>query len=236
MLPLRYSVANINHLTKTHLQLIIEPIAKPLLYEAGQYLKILYPNNELMPFSMANSPAKNHQIELHIRVANDDLLTQRFVQSLNLTRSLTIVGPFGDCQYKNNRQPLLLLAAGTGFAPAKAIIEKLISSNPNQECHLYWTVKYTEDFYLAELPKTWQASLKNFHYVPISTQAMNNENKNNILDLIKADFVNLSSYQVYVFGPPDLAIDTFKLLVKKGLRKENFFTDVLSRDQILALS
>ncbi|MBA2655251.1 MAG: hypothetical protein H0U71_09345 [Gammaproteobacteria bacterium] len=197
-------------------------------YKAGQYLKIAYPHGEFMPFSIANSPTGSNEIELHIRVAPDDLDTEQFIELAATTKQVLITGPFGDCAYpKENSRPLIILAAGTGFAPAKAIIEKIIEmKDVTRECHLYWSVKQSVDFYLPDMPKIWQNALINFHYVPIITRSEKLP-KTTMLEAVLRDIGNFSLYDVYVFGPHALALNTLQLLSERGLKKETLFTDVL---------
>lgn len=230
MESIEYIVAEINQLTSSHIRLWIAPIDKVLQYEAGQYLKILYPNNEFMPFSMANAPTSDGVIELHIRIMPQDLNTKVFVQQLQKFSKIIISGPFGHCFYqKNSAKSVLVLAAGTGFAPAKAIIEKIITSKNSEEVHLYWTVKKPEDFYLPDLPIYWQTISHNFFYTPVITQGDHeiSAKKIKIIDAVRNDYVTLLDRKVYVFGPYSLAFEASKLFFELGLKREYFYTDML---------
>lgn len=222
----QYAVTTLKEFTKTHLQLIAHPLEKPMPYQAGQYLLIRYPEESLMPFSIANAPSADHTIELHIRVAPDDLPTQQFIKLIMRTHEITLQGPLGHCEYKNHNGPLIILAAGTGFAPAKAIIEQITHTNPQQSCYLYWTVKQSEDFYLPELPSLWKKELRHFHFIPICSKEKSNE-KANIIEAVLSDFSSLAECLVYVFGPVSLALDSIKKFTPFGLNKTQFFTDVL---------
>jgi NAD(P)H-flavin reductase len=224
-----YVVTNITHLTPTHLQLMIHPLKTSLDYTAGQYLQVQYPNGDFLPFSIANAPRNDGTIELHLRVSETDLPTQQFINQIIASPIITVRGPFGECQYRAGQSPIILLAAGTGFAPAKAILEKIAATQIDRECYLFWTVKKAADFYLPELPNYWQEKLSHFHFVPIITQ---DENKQNILESVNDMFIDFSKHQLYVFGPYSLARDAFNLCSAKGLQKQNFHTDMMPRDDI----
>jgi CDP-4-dehydro-6-deoxyglucose reductase, E3 len=228
-----YRVVEINQLTPTHLQLILKPIAASMVYRAGQYLYLRYPNGEYSPFSIANAPAESNLIELHIRTALEDLATQQFVANLSFSSQVTVAGPFGDCCYETKTSgPLLLLAAGTGFAPAKAIIEELITEEDlEKDCRLYWIIKRPSDVYIPDLPAYWQRLLPNFHYTLISTESKRTHRRS-ILEAVKRDFIELSHCQVYVFGPRALAIESLQEFRSMGLQKDFFYTDMLTKDQI----
>lgn len=225
-----YKVAEKNFLTARHLQLILTPESNKLTYEAGQYLEMSYPSGHFYPFSIANTPNASGTIELHIKISPTDLETVEFVEKTHPGSQIQIRGPFGECQYQQSGAgKLLILAAGTGFAPAKAIIEKLIATKSLTDCHLYWTVKQATDFYLPELPDLWKSQLTNFHFTPVNTQEDSASPKHNILEHLLDDFKTYSDCQVYVFGPQNLAIDTLQQLHTKGMKIENFFTDMLSK-------
>lgn len=231
-----YRVTEKNFLTARHLQLIITPDSNKLTYEAGQYLEICYPSDHFYPFSIANAPDASGAIELHIKISPTDQETVEFVEKTHPRSQIQIRGPFGECQYQqSDANKLLILAAGTGFAPAKAIIEKLITTKTSTECHLYWTVKQVTDLYLPELPDLWKSQLTNFHFTPVNTQEDIASPKHNILEHVLDDFKTYSDCQVYVFGPQNLAIDTLQQLHIKGMKIENFFTDMLSRNSFQEL-
>ncbi len=226
-----YKVWEMNQLTPTHLQLKLKPVTKHMIYKAGQYLYLKYPNGQYFPFSIANVPSENLIIELHIRLSPKDFLTNQFVADLSISNLVTIAGPFGECYYVDKKGPLLLLAVGTGFAPAKAIIEKLITTNLKRDCWLYWTVKRMSDIYLPDLVKYWQVLIPNFHFTLISTE-IKNTTRTNILQVVIENFEDMANCQIYVFGPQSLAINTLSQCLTRGLQTKNFFTDMLTKDQI----
>lgn len=222
-----YQLVSLHALTKQHLQIILAPKDNPMPYQAGQYITIEYPNHFHLPFSIANTPREDHKIELHVRVRPDDKETALFIEVLKEREALTIAGPYGDCLYNEGTEPILIIAAGTGFAPAKALIEKMLELKSKQIYHLYWTAKQLEDFYLGELPLAWQKISPNFTFIPICTTE-----RSNLFELIKQRS-SMANTTVYVFGPPNLAMDALKELIPWGLKKENFHTDVLSTDQVV---
>lgn len=226
-----YQIFEINYFTPKHLQLLLRPTAESIPYEAGQYLEILYPDGKYLPFSIANAPREDGELELHLKLSPTDIPTLEFIDQSDIGTILTIAGPLGECQYQHSNAELILLAAGTGFAPVKAIIEKVLQTNDQRVCHLYWTVKHSADIYLPDLPLRWQATLPNFSYTKIVTQEIS-ENKLSILDKVSNDFNSYDNCQVYVFGPENLALAALEKLIKHGLKKELFFSDMLTRERI----
>ncbi len=225
-----YQIAKKHYLTPKHLQLLITPQETIMPYEAGQYLELRYPSGDFFPFSIANAPQVDGLIELHIKLSSNDTNTLEFIDQIDMGSSILLRGPYGDSRYQPQQNPLILLAAGTGFSPAKAIIEKIIQTDATRECHLYWSVKLATDFY-SDLPKHWSKTLEKFFFSPILTQETNGL-KTTILEKVLQDFENFRDHQVYVFGPEQLAIATLQKLHARGLSVANFFSDMLSREQV----
>ncbi len=226
-----YVIAKKTHLTDQHLQLFIKPVDKPLIYESGQYVEIQYPDLSFQPFSIANMPNSQHLIELHIKLSLSDRATQEFVQSIQINNHIKVRGPFGESSFQCPCNNVILVAAGTGFAPAKAIIEQLSSIGFDKECYLYWSVKKVTDFYLADLITTWQTQLPKFHFIPIITQETS-EAKVSLIDKLTTDLDSFADTQIYVFGPLRLATDVITKLRDKNLTADNFFCDMLDRQTV----
>jgi NAD(P)H-flavin reductase len=225
MKKFNYQLISLNQLTNTHFQVQLSPVDQVMPHQAGQYLTILYPNNTFQPFSIANAPTKDDRIELHIRALTTDKETQHLIDALVASKAAIIAGPYGNCKFEVNEAAsrILIIAAGTGFAPAKAIIEKMIEQGKQKDCHLYWTVKEPYDFYLKKLPIQWEQELSDFSFTPV----LRNTNRENLFDSIISDLGRLNHTLVYVFGPQSLAIDALSRLGQAGLDRLNFYTDVL---------
>lgn len=229
MTEFQYRLLEQKKLTQGHLRLLLTPQNLAMAHRAGQYLNILYPNNEWFPFSIANAPQKNNEIELHIRLSPNDLPLQNFLTMLKKTNRIVIKGPIGQSIYQPGNKTLILIAAGTGFAASKAIIEAMSTQDQTRSCFLYWSVKKTTDFYLPQLPDLWQTQLPNFHYAPIVTQEAATK-KNNVIESVMSEFSDFSNCIVHVFGPPALAITTLKIFNQHGLARSDFYSDVIAKE------
>lgn len=217
------------------IKIVLYPDAKPMQYQAGQYLEILYPDGNFQPFSIANAPDPNARIELHIRCLKNDFATTSMLENLQQKKSVTLRGPFGNAYYREQpANPVILLAGGTGFAYVKAIIEKAIQVNDQRQFHLYWGVKTVEDFYLADLPLHWKNKLKNFNYIPVISQGQNNPAWSGevgyVYTIAVKDHPDFSNLQVYASGPMAMIQTAFNVFQRQGLKRENMHSDMLVED------
>ena len=149
---------------------------------------------------------------------------------LKQQKTLTLDGAYGySIFHASPAMPTLLLAAGTGFAYIKAIIEASIQAKFSQPLHLYWGAKTEQDLYMHELPLQWQQTLDNFSYTAILSNHTTNawEGKvGYVHTAVCKDYTDLGAFQVFAGGPPDMVIAALDALQQRGLKKEWMFSDV----------
>ena len=221
---------------------LLAPAGKAPDYWAGQYLMLHMGegnSEEQIPYSIASAPGAltgkdPREIELHI-AANSDKAREvvNFLQQAVIAR-VTI--PAGDCYInphfldQRKGQPLLMVAAGSGFSQIKALIEATLSIDPEREIHLYWSNRAAVGFYLPDLPQTWQNDFANFHYHPIIQQHADDWNGRAgwIYEVIHEDFDDLSNVDMFACGSPNMVFGTLDQLEPLGLKESNMHSDVFA--------
>ena len=222
-------------------QLLIPNVARVMLacksppglqYEAGQYIKIIHPDQSTSPFSIANAPQPSGLLELHLLFLKENRKASDIFQQVKEGRDFTLRGPYGSCTADrlSKDRPLIFIARSTGFSPVKAVIEALTQQENYPAIHLYWSVPGWRDLYLRDLIQTWMNQLRDFHFTAVLTREIVPEEKGvkygSVPDLVLEDHPDLSAHQVYVSGPEKLVYSTFESFQKKGLPREWFFSDV----------
>lgn len=211
---------------------LLLPAGKQPKFHAGQYLAITLPGkDEPMYFSIACAPG-GRQIELHIQADPHLLSAVQLIEHLQQNRSVRISLPYGKaCLSAVSDCPVLLIAAGTGFAQMKSLLEFLFAQGFSLPIHLYWGARRAEDLYLTDLALQWQASHSNFHFHSLVAATLNDagqgaEHRQRLAEKVLADNLNLSQYHCYISGSSSLVFTTMKALVAQGLRRECIFSDV----------
>ncbi|WP_263081345.1 NAD(P)H-flavin reductase [Endozoicomonas sp. Mp262] len=199
------------------------------VYSAGQYLEILLPGGDACAFSIASAPlAGQRELELHI---------QRLVGRENSDRLFTILEsgkvtvrmPKGFC-YADQLpdKPILLIAAGTGFAQMKSIAEHCLNLGHQQGIHLYWGARAPTDFYLPSLPIQWVE--RGIHYHPVVSDVSGSDDwcgrYGLLYEAILADKDELKNAEVYISGSPGMVYATVDAITKVGFAQENIHSDV----------
>jgi CDP-4-dehydro-6-deoxyglucose reductase/3-phenylpropionate/trans-cinnamate dioxygenase ferredoxin reductase subunit len=115
------------------------PIGKRVRFRAGQYLTVRLPDGDTRNYSMANPPWRNDAVSLHIRRVPGGRFSEGVLAGLRRGDQLTVELPFGEFTVDHDStRPILLVVTGTGFAPAKSIIEDLIARRAARPVRLYW--------------------------------------------------------------------------------------------------
>lgn len=221
----RAHVDQIIPLTDNILKLILIP-EHYIHYEAGQYLQIII-GDERISYSIANAPLGAHKYELHIRHQGNPY-DQPLFNEIKEQGIVTISLPYGDCHINKLQSdlPIIFLAAGTGFAPVKAMIEQLMATTDQRGFELYWGARSQSDLYMDEQVKQWQTHVANFNYfslVPVS-----GSKKTLASMLINQHRSDLANYQIVLAGPFDMVYSTRDRLCAKGVMADRLYSDAFS--------
>ena len=200
---------------------------------AGQYIDILLPDGIRRAYSIANMPSVHGviDIELHVRHMPGGLFTDQVFSSMKERDLLRFEGPLGTMFLREDSdKPIIFLASGTGFAPIKAIIEYALSSGIERPMTLYWGGRRPDDLYMRALAEGWAAEHPQFQFVPVVSDALPEDGWTGrtgfVHRAVMEDLPDLSGYQVYASGNPDMidaARDEYVRL--NGLPEEEFFAD-----------
>lgn len=218
-------IESVSPLTDSILEIILKPETY-IPYKAGQYLQITT-NDETLYYSIANAPLGSQKYELHIRHTDSNKSVNNLIDEFKNSGSIQITLPFGDCTLDNlnPRKDLIFIAAGTGFAPIKAIIEELLTTGAKQKYKLYWAARKKSSLYLDEKVQVWQKHAENFTYISLITD----NNQMRIGDLVVANEKDKQKdMQIIISGPFDMVFDTRDILLRSGIDRNQLFSDAFS--------
>ena len=198
-------------------------------YHAGQYLLIHLPDHQVSAFSIASAPtACQSTLELHIQKLVDrensiklfDLLQQGQIQA-SLANGLCHLGKVPD-------RPLTFVAAGTGFAQMKSMIEHCQNIQHTHSLNLYWGARSPSDFYLPNLPVQWSTCGLRYH--PVASEATELDDWNGrhglLYEALIADKELLVNSEIFISGSPNMVYATLDALVVDGFDQNTIHSDV----------
>lgn len=217
-----------------HLQL---PASDALGYHAGQYVDVLLRDGSRRSYSMANAPhfqALAPGLELHIRHLPGGLFTDHVFGAMKEKEILRIEGPHGGFYLRegSGKQPMILLASGTGMAPIKALIEHLRFKNIERPTTLYWGVRRPSDLYLNDWIAAQCADMPMLRYVPVVSDALPEDGWSGrsgfVHRAVLQDFPDLSGHQVYACGAPVMVQAAQRDFAAAGLPADEFYADAFT--------
>lgn len=224
-------VADITPLNHDVYRVTLElPRRREISFHAGQYLSVRLPGADPSYFSIASSPTES-SIELHVQAATDWTSAQRVMDTFHEEGQVTLELPHGKaCLASVPDKPLLLIAAGTGFAQMKSIVDYLHEADVTQPVLLYWGVRRHEDMYLRSLAQQWHEQWPVFSFLPVVGDDEDNDWSGHHDQLIRAVLAgghDWSNVEVMASGSPPMVYTLMDALVEAGLPESAFYSDVL---------
>jgi len=210
------------------------PATQNFQFHAGQYVEFILRDGARRSYSMANAPhnlGTPAAIELHIRHMPGGKFTDHVFGAMKEKDILRMEGPFGSFFLREDSdKPIVLLASGTGFAPIKAIIERIQHLGLNRPIALFWGCRSKADLYLHDWALNAAASMPQLRYVPVLSEPKPEDGWTGrtgfVHQVVMADLPDLSGHQVYACGAPivvESAQRDFSALC--GLPPEEFYAD-----------
>ncbi len=205
------------------------PDTERLQFLAGQYIDILLKDGRRRSFSLANAPHDDALLELHLRLIEGGEFTGHVFEGMQEKDILRIEGPYGtfNLQEESDR-PMIFIAGGTGFAPIKGIIEHAIQEGVNRSIFIYWGARAKTDLYLDALPRQW-AQRDNIQYVPVLSEPASQDQWQGrtglVHEAVMQDFADLSDYEVYASGPPEMVEAARHGVILRELPSQQFYFD-----------
>ncbi len=207
------------------------PEASRMPFFAGQYVHFLMEEGRHRSFSIANPPHEDQLLEFHIRHIRGGRFTEHLFDDMKEGEIIRIEGPYGTFFLREDSdRPIIMLATGTGFGPVKGIVEHALAEGCTRPIYIYWGARSREDLYLDGLARRWDREYKNVHYRPVLSRPDTDWDGRTgyVQKVAAAEFENLSGYEVYACGHPDMVYAAKDTLTAKGLDPEHCFSDAFS--------
>lgn len=210
------------------------PATQNFQFHAGQYVEFILRDGARRSYSMANAPhnlGTPPAIELHIRHMPGGKFTDHVFGTMKEKDILRMEGPFGSFFLREDSdKPMVLLASGTGFAPIKAIIERIQHLGLSRPTTLYWGCRSKADLYLHDWALKAATEIPNLTYVPVLSEPRPEDGWTGrtgfVHQVVMSDLPDLSAYQVYACGAP-VMVDAAQrdFVAQCGLPADEFYAD-----------
>jgi NAD(P)H-flavin reductase len=136
-------------------------------------------------------------------------------------------GPMGDELVPNgNAEKLLFVANGIGITPFIPLVKEAVLKQPLvKEVKLLYGARYDDDFLYDDYFRQLDNQYQQFEYLPIISRPKNsNVRKGHVTDILRE--MDLQEYKVYMCGTKNMVLDSYKILLNKGVKKDDIFYEI----------
>jgi CDP-4-dehydro-6-deoxyglucose reductase len=226
-LPCR--IARLERLAPDVMQVLLRlPSVEALRFQPGQYLDVLLEGGARRSFSIASPPHDAGLIELHARHVPGGGFTEQLFNSLKVGSLLRIEGPIGQFVYRTGTRPLLLIAGGTGFAPAKSILRHVLEQRIERPVHFFWGARTPRDLYEEARVLEWARKFPRFSFTAVLSEAGAADEareRGYVHEAVLARHPDLALFDIYAAGPPAMIEAIRATFPGAGARAKRLFFD-----------
>lgn len=231
MTNLNCNVISVDPITDTVFRVRLVP-DRAFNFKAGQYLLVVMNEQDKRPFSLASTPMEKDIIELHIGAAEMNLYAMAVLERVRSQRVIEVELPHGEAYLRDNsRDPLILIAGGTGFSYVRSILLTALAEDPKREIALYWGGR--EPHHLYDLPELTALAIchPNLKLVLVVEQPDKTwqGRTGTVLDQVIADYASLVGYQIYIAGRFEMAkVARERFCNERAATLENLYSDAFA--------
>ena len=214
----------------------LEPDELPV-WLPGQYIT-LKANGLQRDFSIASLHGRDSYFELQIRHVPDGRFTSWVADGLKVGDTVSWEGPLGTFFHRvSSKRPIIVIAGGTGFSPAKAVIESAMRKGLSGPIRLFWGVRAKRDLYANDLIQQWVSS-GDVGFIPVLSRPMPEDDWSGetgyVHETVARHEKSLAPYDVYIAGSPKMVDAALAMSKSKGARADRAFTDSFEFSPTLA--
>lgn len=206
----RFQVGHKELVTPVIAELRLNPIDEHISFRPGQYVLLEDLEGDVPPrsYSVANGPRPDGSLRLLITDIAGGTTSGWIHRVLKLGDVALATGPFGTFVAEEDIQrPVLFLAAGSGLAPALALIEERLAAHRSGETHLFLSVRNQAHLLEGERLQQLAATHPRFTFQRTFTRSPGPPPVGRIPRLLFDYYPNLATFAVYVSGAPAFVSD-----------------------------
>lgn len=229
MIQVRAKVKAVTPLNHFVSEVILVPESN-VEFKPGQYLQVVMGAKDKRPFSIANAPREDQQLQLHIGASEQNPYAMEAMQHIKNNDVIDIEVGCGDAYYRDTTHPVILIAGGTGFSFTRAILQHILSSASRPPVSLYWGAKQSRDLYEHEQLLALADKYPEFSYHPVLEDADETWAfaTGLVHEAVLEDVPVFSDQRVYVAGRFEMAGVIKQQFIAKGLKQTQLFGDAFA--------
>ncbi|MGW5400896.1 globin domain-containing protein [Streptomyces sp. NPDC003952] len=194
----------------------------------GQYASV---SSDRVPttwrtYSLGNAPRADGTLDLHVSRIEGGRLSTALIRETQPGDVLRLGAAGGQMTFRREDRPVSFIAAGTGWAPVRAMLEDLAEHPPDQDVRLFVVARDAAHLYDRPLIDAYADAL-GWLSVTYITPAPG-QHRNQATGRLATALSNRGLWpdqDVYLSGPPQFIRETSYLLEELGARPDRIFYD-----------
>ncbi|MDO5649375.1 MAG: 2Fe-2S iron-sulfur cluster binding domain-containing protein [Gallicola sp.] len=210
------------------------PEGEKINFKPGQYIQVKAPvydgNDEEVyrAYSVASSITDEKHVETLIGFTGG-ICTTYMHDFVNVGDEVNINGPYGDFYYHDGDSEMVLVAAGTGFAPIRSILYHMKDNDIKRKARFYFGARTEEDLFLLDEMKMFEETLHDFKFMPTLSRTGEDSDwtgdKGRVNNSIEKYLEKDGDYEAYLCGSPVMIESIVGSLQEKNVPNEKIYFD-----------
>lgn len=224
-----YEVVGLERRTPTIVELFLRPVSGTLEYLPGEYVLLENRGHNVLPrsYSIANAPRSDGLISLLVTRVPGGQTSTWVHDCLRLGHGVSISGPYGSfVDDPTATAPALFLAAGSGLAPVRSLIEAGLSSGARPTSTLIFSARTESDVIDGERFRRWDAERSPFCFIRTLTRGVGPPPHSRIPDLLPVLYGELSAHDIFIAGAPGFVLACAAAVEALGARAGHVYAEV----------
>jgi CDP-4-dehydro-6-deoxyglucose reductase, E3 len=224
-----YEVIGIERRTARIVELWLRPRGGALGYLPGEYVLLEDRERTVAPrsFSIANAPRADGLISMLVtRVPGGETSTWVH-ERLHAGEEVAVSGPYGTfVDDPNSSGPALFLAAGSGLAPMRSLLEAAVTTETRSSLTLIFSARCEADVIDRDTFAAWQYQHPSFRFIRTLTRDAGPPPRGRVPALLPQLYAELADHDVFIAGAPGFVLACAAAADGLGARRERVHTEV----------
>lgn len=206
---------------------LLEP--SHMFYEPGQFVLLEIEKSRQMyrAYTISGSSKDKTEIRVTVKCLPDGYGTNLLFNSFREGDLLTLKGPLGrELRVNLESEELLFIANGIGITPFVSVVQSIFDRKDYEfagKADLLYGARYEEDLVYDDYLESAAAENSNFGYHKILSKPQSAQYRKGYVTDILQEMDPLPGAKVYICGTPEMAADSQKILIDKGVLPENIY-------------
>lgn len=200
-------------------------------FKAGQFITVKINDNSspvcFRTYSIASAPNNENLFTLCVKVIENGR-GSNWLYSLKEEYEIEFLGPTGNFTFKTPPgKTALFIATGTGIAPFKSIVEDELPKGNTQNMHIIFGLRQENHIFYKEEFENFTKNYPNLKFNLMLSRPENESGgkRGRVTDILNNLPIDTQNTEAYICGLKEMITDITDILIKKGLKKEQIYTE-----------